>query len=202
MSNEKVLIAGGGIGGLTLALTLHQIGVPCQVLETAHEMKPLGVGINIQPNAVRELFELGIDAQALDSVGLPVLEWALVGLNGNEIYAEPRGLDAGYNWPQYAVHRGDFHMLLYQQVMEKLGAEAVQLGTKVTSYKQEKNGQVTAQLQDSAGLTSEKTGQLLIGADGIHSAVRTQMYPAQPPIHWGGALLWRGTTRIKPARTH
>ena len=201
MSNEKVLIAGGGIGGLTLALTLHQIGVPCQVLETAHEMKPLGVGINIQPNAVRELFELGINAEALDSVGLPALEWALVGLNGNEIYAEPRGLDAGYNWPQYAVHRGDFHMLLYQQVMEKLGAEAVQLGTKVTSYKQEKNGQVTAQLQDSAGLTSEKTGQLLIGADGIHSAVRAQMYPAQPPIHWGGALLWRGTTRIKPART-
>ena len=201
MSKDTVLIAGGGIGGLTLALTLHQIGVPCQVFETAREMKPLGVGVNIQPNAVRELFDLGIDADALDSVGLPVLEWALLGLNGKEVYAEARGLDAGYNWPQYAVHRGDFHMLLYNQVVEKLGADAVHLATKVTGYRRETNGKITALLQDSSGQTSETTGRLLIGADGIHSAVRAQMHPTQPPIHWGGALLWRGTTRAKPSRT-
>jgi hypothetical protein len=59
-------------------------------------MRPLGVGINLQPNAVRELYDLGITEQDLDRVGLPAKEWALVGLNGNDIYSEPRGLLAGY----------------------------------------------------------------------------------------------------------
>ncbi|MFN2305478.1 MAG: FAD-dependent monooxygenase, partial [Paracoccaceae bacterium] len=92
---DKVIIAGGGIGGLSLALTLHQIGVPCVVLESAREMRPLGVGINIQPNAVRELFDLGLDETALDTVGVAAREWALVGLNGQEVYSEPRGREAG-----------------------------------------------------------------------------------------------------------
>ena len=100
MSKERVIIAGGGIAGLTLGLTLHQIGVPFIVLEAASEMRPLGVGINIQPNAVRELFDLGLDAEHLDTIGVPAQEWALVGLNGREVYAEPRGLEAGYNWPR------------------------------------------------------------------------------------------------------
>lgn len=108
----RVLIAGGGIGGLSLALTLHQIGVPCTVFESVRSLRPLGVGINIQPNAVRELFDMGLTADDLDSVGVPAREWAMVGLNGQDIYAEPRGLEAGYNWPQYAMHRGEFHMLL------------------------------------------------------------------------------------------
>ena len=86
------LEAGGGIGGLATALTLHQIGVPCVVFEAVREMKPLGVGINLQPNAVRELYDLGIGADELDRIGLPAKEWALVGLNGNDIYSEPRGL--------------------------------------------------------------------------------------------------------------
>ena len=121
MSNDKVIIAGGGIGGLTLGLTLHQIGIPFVVLETWSEMRPLGVGINIQPNAVRELFDLGLTAEILDTIGVPVKEWALVGLNGREVYAEARGLDAGYNWPQYAVHRGELHMLLYRTLIERAG---------------------------------------------------------------------------------
>jgi len=132
--SDTVLIAGGGIGGLALALTLHQIGVPCTVFESARDMRPLGVGINIQPNAVRELFDLGIDAAALDAVGVPAEEWALVGLNGREVYAEPRGLEAGYKWPQYAAHRGELHMLLYRSFIERAGPEAVQLGAKVTGF--------------------------------------------------------------------
>ncbi len=132
--NEPVIIAGGGIGGLALALTLHQIGVPCLVIEASRDMKPLGVGINIQPNAVRELFDLGIGADALDRVGVQAREWALVGLNGKEVYAEPRGLEAGYRWPQYAVHRGELHMLLYRTVLDRLGQESVRLGVKVEGY--------------------------------------------------------------------
>lgn len=201
MTERPVLIAGGGIGGLAVALTLHQIGVPCVVFESAREMRPLGVGINMQPNAVRELYDLGIGEADLDSVGLPAREWALVGLNGNDVYSEPRGLLAGYNWPQYAVHRGQFHMLLHRKVVERLGPKAVQLGSRVTGYEKNTDGNVTAHIEHADGSKSTMQGALLIGADGIHSAIRAQMHPAQPPIHWGGAIMWRGTTWGKPIRS-
>ena len=164
-------------------------------------MRPLGVGINLQPNAVRELYDLGISEAELDRVGVPAKEWALVGLNGNNIYSEPRGLLAGYKWPQYAVHRGNFHILLYDKVVERLGAQAVKLGSRVNGYRKNPNGSVTAFVEHADGSHSEANGGLLIAADGIHSAVRAQMHPAQPPIHWGGAVMWRGTTWAKPIRT-
>jgi 5-methylphenazine-1-carboxylate 1-monooxygenase len=201
VTEYPVIIAGAGIGGLATALTLHQIGVPCVVFDAVREMRPLGVGINLQPNAVRELYDLGITEAELDRVGLPAREWALVGLNGNDIYSEPRGLLAGYNWPQYAVHRGHFHMLLHAKVVERIGAKAVTLGARVAGYRKNHDGSVSALIDHADGSTSQATGALLIGADGIHSAVRAQMHPAQPPIHWGGAVMWRGTTWAKPIRT-
>ncbi len=201
MTDNLVIIAGGGIGGLATALTLHQIGVHSIVFEAARDMRPLGVGINLQPNAVRELYDLGITEAELDRVGVPAKEWALVGLNGNNIYSEPRGLFAGYKWPQYAVHRGNFHILLYDKIVERLGAHAVKLGSRVTGYRKNSNGSVTALVEHADGSQSEANGSLLIAADGIHSAVRAQMHPAQPPIHWGGAVMWRGTTWAKPIRT-
>ena len=200
MAEPHVLIAGGGLAGLTLALTLHQVGVRATVFETAQAMRPLGVGINLQPNAVRELFDLGLGAEALDAVGLPAREWALLGLNGAEIHAEPRGTEAGYLWPQYAVHRGRFHMLLYRAVLDRLGPQAVRLGQKVAGYADGPHG-VTARLVSAEGSETSVEGTLLIGADGIHSAIRAQMHPGQPPIHWGGAIMWRGTTRARPIRT-
>jgi len=201
MTDNLVIVAGGGIGGLATALTLHQIGVRCLVFEAVPDMHPLGVGINLQPNAVRELYDLGITRHELDRVGLPAKEWALVGLNGNDIYSEPRGLLAGYNWPQYAVHRGLFHMLLHDKVLERIGSEAVRLGSRVTGYHKNSDGSVSALIERADGSTSEVIGKLLIGADGIHSAVRAQMHRAQPPIHWGGAVMWRGTTWAKPIRS-
>ncbi|MGI9366833.1 MAG: flavin-dependent oxidoreductase [Rhizobiaceae bacterium] len=200
MSNEKVIIAGGGIGGLTLGLTLHQIGVPFVVLESSREMRPLGVGINIQPNAVRELFDLGLTSDLLDTIGVSAQEWALVGLNGREVYAEPRGLHSGYHWPQYAVHRGQFHMLLYNTLVERSGPGSVLLGSRVEGYAKQADG-VRVKFRKSNGSVDEISGRLLIAADGIHSAVRAQMHPGQAPIHWGGAVMWRGTIRAKPLRT-
>ncbi len=201
MTDNPVIIAGGGIGGLATALTLHQIGVPCVVFEAVRDMRPLGVGINLQPNAVRELYDLGITQADLDRVGLPAKEWALVGLNGNDIYSEPRGLLAGYNWPQYAVHRGQLHLMLYEKVVARIGADAVRLGSRVTGYRKSADGSVSALIETAGGSTSETKGALLVGADGIHSAIRAQMHPDQPPIHWGGALMWRGTTWGKPIRS-
>src|SRR5688500_16615732 len=172
MTPSPVLIAGAGIGGLSVALTLHQIGVPCVVFESVADIKPLGVGINLQPNAVRELYELGFGPDSLDTIGVQTQEWALVGLNGNEVYAEPRGFKAGYRWPQYSVHRGGLQMLLYRAVLERLGAASIRTGVKVVGYRNEPDGKVTALLQSRSGSSSEVEGALLIGADGLHSAVR------------------------------
>jgi 5-methylphenazine-1-carboxylate 1-monooxygenase len=199
--NNPVVIAGGGIGGLATALTLHQIGVESVVLEAVREMRPLGVGVNLQPNAVRELYDLGIEAAELERVGIPAQEWALVGLNGNEIYSEARGRLAGYKWPQFAVHRGQLQMLLYDKVTQRLGPGAVRLGARVTGYRITPDGEVATRVAYADGSTSEIRAKLLIGADGIHSSVRAQMHPGQPPIHWGGKMMWRGVTWGRPIRT-
>lgn len=198
--SSKILISGGGIGGLSLALTLHQIGIDCVVFESVRELKPLGVGINLQPNAVRELFDLGFTEQDMDAFGVPAKEWALVGQNGQEIYSETRGTLAGYNWPQYAAHRGQFHMALYRRLIERAGHDAIRLGHRAKGYTIEDSGAVTLILEHD-GQEVRETGAVLIGADGIHSAVREQMHPDQPPIHWGGSVMWRGTSLAKPVRT-
>jgi 2-polyprenyl-6-methoxyphenol hydroxylase-like FAD-dependent oxidoreductase len=199
-AQQPVIIAGGGIGGLSLALTLHQIGVPCRVFESVSTMKPLGVGINIQPNAVRELYAMGLGSEVLDTIGLQAKEWSLVGLNGKDVYAEPRGLEAGYHWPQYAVHRGQLQMLLHRTVAERLGKDAVKTGHKITGYQNTDSG-VTVSMTTEQGDAMEVEGSVLIAADGLHSAVRAQMHPNQAPIHWGGAVMWRGTTMARPIRT-
>ncbi len=197
---KTVVIAGGGIGGLALALTLDQIGVDFLVLESVPEIKPLGVGINLQPNAVRELLDMGFSRTQMDRIGIPSKEWALVGLNGREIYAEPRGTSAGYKWPQYAAHRGALQVALYDQLMARAGAGSVRLGCRVTGYHINLDETVTVQYSKNGSAHSE-TADLLIGADGIHSAIRAQMHPDQPPIHWGGSLMWRGTSQAKPIRS-
>lgn len=201
LTEYRVLIAGGGIGGLVAALTLHQIGVPFTVFESVPEVRPLGVGINLQPNAVRELYDLGISASDLDQVGIPAKEWALVGRNGNDIYSETRGMDAGYKWPQYAVHRGKFHILLLDKLLARAGSDVLELGSNVQGYEQHSDGTVTAIVQRQDGSSDKVKGRILIGADGIHSNVRGQMHPDQAPINWGGAIMWRGTALAKPIRT-
>lgn len=195
----SVLIAGGGIAGLTMALTCHQIGVKPVVLESVRTLAPLGVGINLQPNAVRELIELGLGPE-LDSIGIEAQEWALVGRNGNDVWAEPRGRLAGYDWPQYSVHRGQLQMLLYRTVVDRLGPDSVLTAHRVTQYEATATGvRVTADTRD--GGTTEVEGTVLLAADGLHSAVRAQMHPEQGDPHWGGAVLWRGATPGPPIRS-
>jgi 2-polyprenyl-6-methoxyphenol hydroxylase-like FAD-dependent oxidoreductase len=113
-----VLIAGGGIGGLTLALSLHQIGIPCRVFESVSELKPLGVGINVLPHAVRELIELGLLEQ-LNAFGVRTKELSFFSKHGKPIWTEPRGLEAGYKWPQFSIHRGVLQQILLDAVIER-----------------------------------------------------------------------------------
>src|SRR6201747_1445379 len=115
-----VLIVGGGIGGLTLALSLYQIGVPCRVFESVAALKPLGVGINVLPHAVRDLIDLGLH-DALDAFGVRTKELAFFSKHGKPIWSEPRGLEAGYTWPQFSIHRGTLHQILLDAAIERLG---------------------------------------------------------------------------------
>ena len=115
-----VLIAGGGIGGLTLALSLHQIGIPARVFESVPELRPLGVGINVLPHAVRELIELGLHDR-LDAAAVRTKELAYFSKHGKPIWSEPRGIEAGYKWPQFSIHRGTLQQILLDAAIERLG---------------------------------------------------------------------------------
>ena len=194
-----VIVAGGGIAGMTMALTCHQLELPVIVHESVKTIEPLGVGINLQPNAVRELFELGLETD-LAEIGIQAKEWALVGKNGNDVWSEPRGLDAGYRWPQYSVHRGHLQMMLYRQVLKRLGPKAVISDSRLKSYNND-NDHVLAHFVDSDAKEQKVEGSILVGADGLHSSVRAQMHPNDGPPKWGGAVMWRGTTQAKPIRT-
>jgi 2-polyprenyl-6-methoxyphenol hydroxylase-like FAD-dependent oxidoreductase len=187
-----ILIAGGGIAGLSLGLTLHQIGVPFHIYESAAELRPMGVGINLQPNAVRELFDLGLEAE-LDGIGIRTQQLGFYTKLGKTIWEEPRGLKAGYAWPQYSVHRGALQMMLYKALIARAGADCITLGARATGFEQTATG-ATLLLADG----TRKSGRLIVAADGIHSALRQQMYPEEGAPIWNGRILWRATTKGRP----
>ncbi|HNP34315.1 MAG TPA: flavin-dependent oxidoreductase [Woeseiaceae bacterium] len=193
-----VLIAGGGIAGLTLGLTLHQIGVPFRIYEKTGRYSPLGVGINLQPNAVRELYDLGLKPM-LDKVGIRTQEYGFFSKSGREIWVEQRGKWAGYRWPQYSIHRGKLQMALLEALIERAGPECVVTGHKALGFSNCGSAGELA-LECEEGVKSV-VGDLVIGADGIHSAIRAQMYPDEGAPIWNGAILWRGTTMARPFRT-
>lgn len=189
-----VLIAGGGIGGLTLALSLHQIGVPAKVFESVAELKPLGVGINVLPHAVRELIELGL-LDRLDASGVRTRELAYFSKHGKPIWSEPRGLEAGYKWPQFSIHRGTLQQLLLDTAIARLGRDNILTSHHLTGWSETADG-VRADFIDKATGKAAGTydGAILIAADGIHSAVREKLYPDEGPPIWNGRILWRGVT--------
>jgi 5-methylphenazine-1-carboxylate 1-monooxygenase len=191
----RVLIIGGGIGGLTTALALHQAGIEAEVFEAAAEVRPLGVGINLQPHAVRELTELGL-ADRLAATGVATREFVYANRFGQEIWAEPRGLAAGYRWPQYSIHRGRLQLLLWEAARERIGAARLHAGRRLTSFEQDASG-VTARFADGGSAR----GDALVAADGIHSAVRAAFVPEEGPPKWNGCLLWRATSLAAPFRT-
>jgi 2-polyprenyl-6-methoxyphenol hydroxylase-like FAD-dependent oxidoreductase len=188
----KVIIAGGGIGGLVAALSLHAAGIDCEVFEATPEVRPLGVGINLQPHSVRELIELGLGEQ-LAAIGVATQEFVYANRFGQVIWREPRGLAAGYHWPQYSIHRGRLQVMLWEAVTQRLGAAKVQPGRRLVGFEQDALG-VTARFLDGG----QARGDVLVAADGIHSAVRAQFFPTEGPPKWGGALLWRAVSVAPP----
>src|SRR5688500_18678744 len=166
---NDILIVGAGIGGLTLALALQRRGIACRVFESAPEVKAVGVGINLLPHATKVLGELGL-VPALARVAVETAEAAFFNRLGQLIYREPLGRRAGYEWPQFSIHRGDLQSVLLDAVRSRLGADRLQLGWHCTGFSQD--GSVKATFKNG-----EATGTALVGCDGIHSVVRQQLYP-------------------------
>lgn len=191
----RVLIAGAGIGGLLTALSLHNAGITdVLVLESVQEIKPLGVGINVLPHAVRELTELGL-AEKLKKIAVQTADLTYVNSFGKTIWSEPRGTAAGYEWPQFSVHRGRFQMMLLEEVLAKLGPDSIKTNARVTSERTENN---RVYVSTSVG---DFEGDLLIAADGIKSTVRALWHPEEGAPIWNGAVLWRASSRAKPFLT-
>ena len=193
----KILIAGAGIGGLTAALCLHRAGFDVEVYEAVTELRPLGVGINVQAGAVRVLSNLGLEPD-LARVAIETRELRYANKHGQTIWADPRGRHAGLPWPQFSIHRGEAQMILLAAARRELGDARLKFGRRIAGFEQAGNT-VTARFADRHGTIVETaTGDILVGADGIHSAVRAHFYPDEGPPKWQGILMWRGVTVGKP----
>jgi 2-polyprenyl-6-methoxyphenol hydroxylase-like FAD-dependent oxidoreductase len=187
----KAIVVGGGIGGLTTALMLRARGINCELYEQADSIRELGVGINTLPHAIRELAGLGL-LDKLDDIAIRTDELHYLNRRGQEVWREARGVDAGHDVPQFSIHRGRLQSVIRNAVEERLGREAIHTGRRLGAFSEDEGG-VTAHFFDRSGAHVETArGDILIGADGIHSKVRDTLFPQEGPPVWNGLMLWRG----------
>lgn len=190
-ARPHVLIAGAGIGGLTLALELHAAGVSALVLEAQPRLGAAGVGINLLPHATRSLRRLGLEDD-LARAGVTTRESAFFNRFGQHIYSEPAGRFAGYDDPQFSIHRGDLQQILVRAVADRLGPDAIRLGHRVVRATSGDRA-ATAYVAHADGTSSRQHGDVVVGADGTGSALRAQFH-ADAGLHYTGYMMWRGVT--------
>ena len=193
----RVLVAGGGIGGLATALSLHAAGIDVEVVESARSIQAYGAGINLLPHAVRELTELGL-GEEVEAAGIATKELVYHDRFGSKIHSEARGRAAGYRWPQISIHRGELQALLLRAVQERLGANAVTCGLAFERFEQHGSAIVAEVRERATGELRTIEAGVLVGADGIDSAVRAQLHPGEGPARWSGVGMWRGVSEAEP----
>jgi len=197
----KALVIGGGIGGFATALSLHAAGIECEVFEQSRSIRALGVGINLLPHATKELAELGL-LEALERVGIRTYELIYTNRFGQEIWHERRGHDAGYDYPQYSIHRGKLQGLLYESAQARIGEEHIHTAYQLREIAQDRHGVIaTFRRRDDSGESVTARGDVLIAADGIHSTVRRTFYPHEAAPTWNGTMMWRGAVEYPPFLT-
>jgi 5-methylphenazine-1-carboxylate 1-monooxygenase len=197
----KVIIVGGGIGGLTTALCLHKIGIEVKVYESVSEIKPLGVGINLLPHSIRVLTNLGLEPK-IAQTAVETKDLVYFDKFGKKFWEEPRGRFAGYKWQQFSIHRGGFQMLLLEETKRIIGEENIKTNHHLQSFEQigEKvKAHFISKNTDNEAFTDE--ADFLIGADGINSVVRQQLFPNEGPPKYSQNVLYRGTSMMKPYLT-
>jgi len=195
-SSTRVIIAGGGIGGLTTALFCDRAGLSVQVYERAREIRAVGVGLNLLPHAVRELDKLGL-LEILLETGVETEQLVYHNCHGQRIWAEPRGRLAGYHWPQISIHRGQLQEILLNAVRQRLGDNCVQTDRRLIDYTDD-DSEIVTTFASSSGAVQQSRAEILIAADGIHSTARRGLYPDEGDPIYSGVMLWRGTTITKP----
>lgn len=195
-STSEVVIVGGGIGGLVLALQLHHVGIPARVLEAAPQLKPMGVGINILPHASKELWRLGLQSE-LAPISVQTSESVFYNRFGQFIHADPAGLASGSPWPQYSIHRGELQLALAKVVRERLGEDKLVLDAKVVDVV-DRGEIVKVVAVGSTGSETEYEGHAVIGCDGVHSVIRKILHPHEGDLIYSGYTMWRGTVRQEP----
>lgn len=193
---RPVIIAGAGPVGLTLGLLLARRGTPFVIYEAVQRLEPLGVGINLLPHSVRVLHGLGLE-DALAGLGISTGALHYYNKLGQKIWAEPRGLAAGYPFPQYSLHRGEFQFVLLEELVRRCGPGVLVQGHRLVRWRTRDDG-VQVELETGAGRRVALEGRLLVAADGINSAARARLYPDEGAAIYGGRILWRGTTVSAP----
>ncbi len=184
----NISIIGGGIAGLTTAVALTQLGYTPHVYEAANELKPLGAGIILSPNAMAVLRHLGLEQEAL-AQGQPIKALQLAQSN-NERIMQSTAMQLG-NLSSVGIHRGALQNLL----LSALPAEQLHLSHRLKQVTQDQAG-VTATFGNREQLTSD----ILLGADGLRSAVRQTIFP-ENKTRDSGQICWRGVAQIPAGQT-
>lgn len=187
----KVVIAGAGIGGLTAALFLHRQGIAVEVFEQAQDIRALGVGIVLMPHAVAQLAALDL-LPALDAIATRSAHMYYQTRRGQGVWDEPRGMLAGHAVPQFFAHRGLLQTMLYDAACRTLRAGSIHLGHRSEAFRQTEESVEVDVVDVDTGSVDTIRGDVLIGADGIHSVVRRGIVPDEGPLLWSGLMMWRG----------